>query len=113
MLRPMVRGNPSKEEGAKMQKQISTEKNLPAMKFRAGAVSATIWQNKITRKNGEEGSFSTVHLERSYKDKDGNWKNSNSLRASDIPKAMLVLQEAYRNITLNQNSSQQEEEVVY
>jgi len=96
-----------------MQKQIQTGKNMPAMKFKAGAVAATIWANKVMSKTGNEVTYQTISLERSYKDKDGNWQHTPKLRANDLPKAMLVLQEAYRNIILNQSSSSQEEDIVY
>ena len=97
-----------------MQTQKLVGKNMPAMKFKAGAISATIWANKGTSKKGEEVAFQTVSLDRRYKDKEGNWQSSGSLRSSDIPKAMLVLQEAYKAITLNQNpSSEKDEEMVY
>ncbi len=96
-----------------MQKQIQAEKNMPAMKFRAGAIAATIWANKAMSKTGSEVTFQTISLERSYKDKDGNWQSTPKLRTNDLPKAMLVLQEAYKNITLNKNSSSPEEEMVY
>jgi len=104
----------SKGEGEKMQKQIPTEKNLPAAKFRAGAICATIWANKAKSKTGNDVTFQTISLERSYKDKDGNWQHTPKLRANDLPKAMLVLQEAYKNISLSQKpSSVNEEEFVY
>ncbi len=76
--------------------------NLPERKIRAGAVSATVWLNKGQKENGEESEYRTVSLERSYKDKGGEWKSSNSLRVSDVPKAVAALQKAYEAIVLNE-----------
>ena len=61
----------------------------PEQKFKAGAVSATLWKNE-----GEHTYF-TVSIERNYKDKDGAWKNTNSMRLNDLPKASLVISKAY------------------
>ncbi|MBN2454141.1 hypothetical protein JXB11_01200 [Candidatus Woesearchaeota archaeon] len=71
--------------------------NKPEKKFRAGAVTATIWRNA-----SEKGSYGTVQLERSYLDKDSKWKSAGSLRLNDIPKAELVLQKAYEYLAVKQ-----------
>lgn len=68
--------------------------NKPLKKFRAGSLSATVWEN-IGQKDGNAVVFNTVSFERSYKGKDGNWQTTNSLRASDLPKAAMVLTKAY------------------
>ncbi len=74
------------------------EKNTPQKKFRAGGISATIWQNK-----SQEGkAFSTVSFERGYKDKTGNWKSTSYLGVNDLPKAMVVLGKAYEFLALKQ-----------
>lgn len=78
------------------------EKNKPEKKFRAGAISATVWKN-IQEKDGVEFEFFSVSLERGYKDKAGQWKTTASMRVMDLPKASLVLNEAYRYVVLNGN----------
>jgi len=80
-------------------------KNKPEKKFRAGAVSATVWKN-IQEKDGTEFEFYSVSLERGYKDKSGQWQSTASLRAMDLPKASLVLQEAYKYIVLSNGQSE-------
>ena len=82
------------------------EKNLPEKKFRAGAISSTIWANKAKRE-GKEVTFMTVSLERSYTDKQGNWQSTTTMRSADIPKAALVLQKAYEYIMLKNNEAEQ------
>jgi len=76
--------------------------NLPEKKFRAGAISATVWQNEGQNKNGEKVEYKTISLERSYTDKEGKWQNTNSLRIADLPKANVVLQKAYEYLVLNE-----------
>jgi hypothetical protein len=80
---------------------VPSESKGPEKKFRAGAVSATIWKNDRQRATGETFSYHTIALERSYKDQSGSWKSAGSMRLQDLPKASLVLQEAYRYLTLN------------
>jgi len=74
--------------------------NKPEKKYKAGAVSATVWKNE-GQKNGKNFAFHTISLSRAYKDKDNTWKNSSSLRPGDLPKAALVLSKAYEYLTLN------------
>lgn len=84
-----------------MEKNEKTEKNMPEKKFKAGAISATIWTNSAqSKKTGEAVSFSTVSLERVYKDKDGSWKNTKAMRLNDLPRAALVLTKAYEYLVL-------------
>ena len=78
------------------------EKNLPETKFRAGAVSATVLLNKGQNKEGQPTEYRTISLERGYKDKNDEWKSTNSFRINDLPRAALVLNEAYRYIVLKE-----------
>ncbi len=81
------------------------EKKLPEKKFRAGAISATIWQNDGQRKDGTVASFNTISFERGYKDKEGNWKSTSSLRVADIPRAVVVLNKAYEYLVMKQGNN--------
>lgn len=74
------------------------EKNTPQKKFKAGTVSATIWRNK----SQEGNEFSSVSFEKGYKDKAGEWKSTNYLNVSDLPKAMVVLGKAYEFLALKE-----------
>lgn len=78
-------------------------KNKPEKKFRAGAICATVWKN-INEKDGSEFEFFSVSVERGYKDKSGQWKSTSSLRVMDLPKAALVINEAYKFVVLNKGS---------
>ena len=52
-----------------------SENNKPAAKVSVYPVHATIWRN---------GNFYSVVFERSYKDKDGSWKRTNSFSGRDL-----------------------------
>jgi hypothetical protein len=73
----------------------------PEKKFKAGAITATIWKNKGTSQTGEPTEFFTISFERTFKDKKTDeWRKTNSLRQTDLPKATLVLNKAYEYLTL-------------
>jgi hypothetical protein len=76
--------------------------NMPEKKFRAGAISATIWLNQATAKDGKLVQYRTISIERAYKDKSDEWKYTNSFRVGDLPKASLVLDEAFKHLVLKQ-----------
>jgi hypothetical protein len=84
-------------------------KKGPVKKFRAGAVSATVWDNPGKEFDGKEPTtYSTISLERSYKDKDGSWKTTNSLRINDLPKVAVVVNKAYEYLVLNNSAEEGE-----
>ncbi len=66
--------------------------NKPQMKIRAGSLVLTVWNNTLDNK---DASYKTVTLSRNYKGKEGDWKSTNNLRMSDIPKAIAILKKAY------------------
>ncbi|MBT5022004.1 hypothetical protein HOK51_10240 [Candidatus Woesearchaeota archaeon] len=80
------------------------EKVSPLKRFKIGAINASIWSN-IGQKDGKEFEFKTVSFERRYKDKDGEWKSTSSLRPSDLPKASLVLNKAFEYISFTDNTT--------
>ncbi len=86
-----------------METESMTERAVhkPVKKFRAGAVCATVWNNPV--KDGV-GEYKSISFERGYKDKDGVWKSTSSLRMNDLPKAALVLQKAYEFLALGEEA---------
>lgn len=79
----------------------------PEIVFRHGACSAAVFENEYKR--GDDAfTIKSVAFQHRYRDKNGEWQNSGSLRANDIPKAVLVLNKAYDYLTSN---VREEEEV--
>ena len=76
--------------------------NQPVKKVRAGTISVSIFENAGKGRNGEATTFNSVVLQKRYKDKNGVWQTSGSLNVHDLPKAALLLQEAYRHLVLKQ-----------
>ena len=65
--------------------------NQPAAKYRVGFVTATVWEN-----NG----FYSVKLTVSYKNDNGEWKESSSLSHADVLNAIKALERAEEFIAL-------------
>lgn len=67
----------------------------PLETFRAGTVSATVWQNFGKNKDGKEFGFRTINVERNYKDKEDKWQKTSAMKVDDLPKVELVTRLAY------------------
>ena len=76
--------------------------NFPEKKFRAGAISATIWANKGQKVNGQETEYKTISVERAYTDKEGKWQSTNTFRVNDLPKLNAILQRAFETLTVQE-----------
>lgn len=82
------------------------EKHLPEKKFRAGGITATIWQNEGKDKDGNKTEFHTVGIDRSYMDKNGEWQSTTTLRLNDLPKVALVMQKSYEYLVLKKEQEE-------
>lgn len=69
----------------------------PVHAIRFGNVRVTVWENR----NAEGRTYHSLDLERSYRDKDGEWRSQNiNLHANEIPKVTAALQQAYADLHL-------------
>ena len=66
----------------------------PEKVFKAGAVRASVFRNVI-EKSGELIPLRKVVIEVRYRDKNGEWKGTNSLSLNELPKAITALRQAY------------------
>jgi len=86
----------------------------PVAKFKAGQVSAAIWENEVTTKTGKQVTMLKATVERRYKDRDGEWKSSNSFSRNEIPFVIYCLEKSLEHIIEGQkNEDSVEEETVY
>ncbi|MBT4191911.1 MAG: hypothetical protein HOE11_01250 [Candidatus Diapherotrites archaeon] len=67
----------------------------PVKKIKIGAIEVAVWENT----SSEGKKFFNTTMERSYKDGE-EWKKTNSLRDSDLPKAILALQKAFEFVAI-------------
>jgi len=87
----------------------------PVAKFNAGQVSAAIWPNEITVKNGHKATMLKATVQRRFKDKDGQWKSSGSFARNEIPLAIYCLEKCFEHMIEGQkeeSNSNVEEEIV-
>ena len=66
----------------------------PEKKFKVGACTASVFVNEVATENGKT-AMRSVSLQKTYKDKEGNFQHSSSFRANELPKAILALTKAY------------------
>ncbi|MBW1772807.1 MAG: hypothetical protein JRG79_08575 [Deltaproteobacteria bacterium] len=76
----------------------------PEKRFKCGACEVAIFENVITTKDGRKMRIKKASFQKRYKTADGEWKSTNSLDADDIPKASLVLNEAYKYLAFNKDT---------
>ena len=69
----------------------------PVAKFRAGQISAALWENEISV-NGRKVTVLKATVQRRYKDRDGSWKSSGSFSRNEIPLAVYCLQKSFEKI---------------
>ncbi len=90
---------------------MASDAVLPEIKFSTGALQVTVWNNEGLSKTGEKTEFKTVSFGRRYKDKNGEWKSTNSLRINDLPKAVMLLNKAFEHLVLKNQDAIEEESV--
>ncbi len=66
-------------------------------RIQVGACSASVFVNEVDTKEGKMPVRNVV-LQRTYKDKDGQYQHTNSYGINDLPKAMLALSKAYEHL---------------
>lgn len=67
----------------------------PKYKFESMGVSVTVWEN--TR---DDKTWLTTKVEKSYKDKEGVWKKTNSFNVNELATVIVLMKEAQRAILL-------------
>jgi hypothetical protein len=76
----------------------------PIAKFKAGQVSAALWENQIEA-GGRPATILKATIQRRYKDTAGRWKSSTSFSRNEIPLAIHCLQRAFEKIVELQNDT--------
>ena len=77
----------------------------PVKVFKSGLVQASVFLNERDV-NGKEVLIPSVSFNIGYKDKEGNWKNTNKLDLNSLPKAIFVLTKTYEYLTIKSNSKE-------
>ena len=76
------------------------KKPLPDKIFKCGCIHAAIWLHP-TEIDGKIVNVPSVKISKSYKDKGtGEWINTDFMRADDLPNAVIVATEAYKDLRM-------------
>lgn len=89
---------------AKSNTSTRSKDNQPEMKIGPlpGGLGVAIWSNTVETDNGPRKVRSITFSPRRYRDaKTGEWKDSPSYQAGDIPALIFALQKAQEHIFLN------------
>ena len=70
-----------------------TEVKQKPRKHRSGAVSAAVWENTIQTDDGPK-TVQNITFQRSYKDADGQWKNTDSYTTASLGNLLAVVLQA-------------------
>jgi len=65
--------------------------SAPLYKIKVGNVSVTIWENQ-----GRDFTTQSFQVQKNYQQKDGEWKSTNSFKASELQYVILACEEALR-----------------
>lgn len=71
-----------------------TERNKPDLVVRDGSLKATVWNNR-----GDNGSYHTVAFAKTYEDKEGDLKDTQSFYQSDLLRIAELSRETYGKIS--------------
>ena len=93
------------KENKEKQETKEKVKSKPLKEYRIGQIRATLWNNKV-EVEGKEKIMTTIKLEKTYY-KDDEWHTTNNLNVNDLPKAVAVLDEAFRWLSLYQDEVEQ------
>ena len=76
----------------------------PINKFKAGNIDAAVWNNEIEI-DGKKINTKSISLRKSWKSGE-EWKDATiNLQANEIQKALLVLQEAQKEVLMKNGNS--------
>lgn len=83
--------------------------NKPPIKtYRAGPISASVFENTVKLRDGTETKVASVQIRRNYKDDKGEWKTTDSYRKSDLASLALVANKTYEFLTMEYGKNEEE-----
>lgn len=82
-----------------------TQKERPVKVFRIGSIQASVFMNDV-EKEGKKLKIPSISFQKRFIDDKGEWQTTNRLNVNDIPRAILVLNEAYRFLSLQERQSE-------
>ena len=85
-----------------------TESNKPKHALRLGALCMSIWENRVEQ-NGQTTVRYSATLNKRYRDKNGEWKDSNTFFPDDLYRIALLAQKTTEWIELKEENPSENE----
>ncbi len=70
----------------------------PVKKFKAGAISCSVWRNEVAKGDRAFDVFS-VQIDRRYRDQNDQWKSTTSFKLNDLPRVSMLAGKAFEYLT--------------
>jgi len=86
--------------------QADTQSKKPVKTFRAGGVEASIWKNE-TQEGDRKVSRYSIRIHKQYKDKEGNFTQTDYFFPNQLPLLSLVAAKAYEWVMLRTSDDQE------
>lgn len=88
---------------------MNQQGNQPVKEFRIGALSAAIWKDQETQPDGNIRVRHSVRIQKRFRNRDGQWQNTEYYFANDLPKLRLVAGKAYEYVVLRESDTNAEQ----
>ena len=83
--------------------------NQPVKEFRAkGGLSFAIWRNDEQQQNGTIRPRYSGRLQKRYRDKEGQWQDSDYLFPEEWPKVELLMRKAFEFVSVTESKEAEE-----
>lgn len=78
-------------------------KQKPIKEFRIGRIQVAIWKNE-SEENGKTIVKHSIRIQKSFRDEDGEYKDTNNYFPDELPKLSLAVSKAFEFIALKERN---------
>ena len=87
---------------------MTQQNNQPVKTFQSGPISTSVWRNEDAQQDGTTRVKHSVRFQKRFRNKDGQWQNSDYYFPEDLPKLQLVVAKAFEFISLKESKDPEE-----
>ena len=82
---------------------MTQQNNQPVKSFQSGPISASVWRNEEAQPDGTTRVKHSVRFQKRFRNKQGEFQNSDYYFPDDLPKLQLVAAKAFEFISLKES----------